>query len=48
MATGNGLARAMHGCPAIGLCVHARLPSGLKVIGCDDPAAGSGWRATGS
>src|SRR6266481_5192384 len=48
MATGNGLARAMHGCPAIGLCVHARLPSGLKVTGCDDQAAGSGWQATGS
>src|SRR5882762_1618554 len=48
MATGNGLARATHGCPGIGLCVHARPPSGLKVTGCDDLAAGSGWRATGS
>jgi len=29
MATGNGLARATHGCPGIGLCVHARPRSGL-------------------
>jgi uncharacterized protein len=48
MATGNGLARATHGCPGIGLSAHARPRSGLKVTGCDDQAGGSGWRVTGS
>ena len=34
--------------PAAGLCVHDRQQSGLKVTGCDDPAAGSGLLVTGS
>src|SRR5258708_2118304 len=48
MATGNGLARATHGFPGIGLCAHPRPPVGLKATGSGDQAGGPGWRVTGS
>src|SRR5436190_9009403 len=48
MATGNGLARAMHGCRGIGSSVRDRPRSGLRVAGCATPAAGLGFPVTGS
>ena len=48
MATGNGLARAMHGCRDIGSSVRDRPRSGLRVAGCATPAAGLGFPVTGS